>query len=110
MGGDEFIIFLNYEGDLEPIIRRIFNSLSGGFYEQFPISVSMGVARTELVGTDYQSLLQSADQALYSVKRTDKGHYRFFDRAMKAMFSVISPIDSSGVSAAASEEKGGSNL
>ncbi len=110
VGGDEFIIFLNYEGDLEPIIRRIFNSLSGGFYEQFPISVSMGVARTELVGTDYQSLLQSADQALYSVKRTDKGHYRFFDRAMKAMFSVISPIDSSGVSAAASEEKGGSNL
>ena len=109
VGGDEFIIFLNYEGDVEPIIKRIFNSLSGGFYEQFPISVSMGVARTELVGTDYQSLLQSADQALYSVKRTDKGHYRFFDRAMKAMFSVISPIDGSADSAAA-EEKGGNKL
>ena len=47
VGGDEFLLFLEYRGNLEPIISRIFHSISGSTYEGFPISLSMGVARTE---------------------------------------------------------------
>ena len=95
VGGDEFLIFLEYKDDeeLRPVIERIFGSLRGT-YEQFPISVSMGVARTSMVGTDYEALFHAADQALYSVKRNGRGRFCFYDESMKKMLSAISPIDS----------------
>ena len=106
VGGDEFLIFLEYRGDLEAIISRIYASLSGSNFEQFRISVSMGVSRTETVGTDYQTLFQAADQALYVVKGSGKGRYQFFMDAMEDnALSVISPIDGGGQPAA--DEKGG---
>lgn len=93
VGGDEFLIFLEYKQELEPIIERIFSTLIGRF-EDFPISVSMGIAETEVVGTDYQSLFHAADQALYTVKRSGRGQYRFYDSSMDQTLSAISPIDS----------------
>ena len=95
VGGDEFLIFLEYEVDLENIIQRIFAFLCGTF-EDFAISVSMGVARTEVVGTDYETLFHAADQALYTVKRTGRGQFKFYDESMRQMFSAISPIDGDG--------------
>lgn len=92
VGGDEFLVFLEYTEELEPIIQRIFYALTGRF-EDFDISVSMGVARADLVGTDYETLFHCADQALYTVKRTGRGNYRFYDDSMDKMLSVISPID-----------------
>ncbi|MBD5160979.1 MAG: diguanylate cyclase [Oscillibacter sp.] len=95
VGGDEFLLFLEYRGELEPIISRIYHAISGCAYEQFPISLSMGIARTDLVGTDYETLFHSADQALYKVKRSGRGWYAFYDESMHDMLSVISPIDGS---------------
>ena len=82
-----------YRGNLEPIISRIYHSISGSSYEQFPISLSMGVARTEVVGTDYDALFHAADQALYKVKRSGRGRFRFYDESMRETLSAISPID-----------------
>ena len=93
VGGDEFLLFLEYRGDARPIISRIFNALSACSFEKFPISISMGVARTAVVGTDYETLFNAADQALYAVKRSGRGRYRFYDEGMRKMFSAISPID-----------------
>lgn len=95
VGGDEFLVFLEYTEELEPIIERIFHALTGRF-EDFDISVSMGVARADMVGTDYETLFHCADQALYTVKRTGRGSYRFYDESMNQMLSVISPIDENG--------------
>ena len=53
----------------------------------------MGVATTQGQGTDYDTLFQAADQALYTVKRSGRGHYRFYNNSMKGTLSVISPID-----------------
>ena len=92
VGGDEFLLFLEYNQELDPIIERIFHSLAGR-YEDFDISISMGVAMTETVGMDYETLFHCADQALYTVKRSGRGHYRFYDDSMDKMLSVISPID-----------------
>lgn len=93
VGGDEFLIFLEYDQDVEPIIRRIFNTLNGE-YEGFSISISMGVARTTVAGEDYTALFHAADQALYAVKRSGRRQYLFYDSSMKQMLSAISPIDS----------------
>ena len=92
VGGDEFLIFLECKMEIEPAIQRIFTALVGR-YEDFELSVSMGVATIESVGTDYDTLFQAADRALYTVKRSGRGHMRFYDSSMKETLSAISPID-----------------
>ena len=77
VGGDEFLLFLEYKDEPDTAIRRIFHSLIGR-YGDFQISVSMGVVCTETSGTDYEALFHAADQALYAVKRSGRGQYRFY--------------------------------
>ena len=91
VGGDEFLIFLEYKTDPEAAIRRIFNALTGK-YEGFSISLSMGVAQTDRVGMDYDALFHAADNALYAVKRGGRGQYLFYDETMRDTLSNISPI------------------
>lgn len=93
VGGDEFLIFMEYKHDIEPIIERIFSSLNGDF-NGFSYSISMGVAKTSVVGKDYDTLFVAADNALYSAKRYGRGRYCIYDKFMKNTFSVISPINS----------------
>ena len=91
-GGDEFLIFLEYKDEPDAIIDRIFHSLCGQF-EHFPISISMGVALTSTVPGGYDALFHAADQALYTVKRSGRGQYRFYNDTMRETLSAISPID-----------------
>lgn len=109
VGGDEFLIFMEYTMDVTMTIQRIFNSLIGK-YEGFPISISMGVARTEVVGTDYDALFHAADQALYTVKRAGRGEFRFYDDSMKQMLSVISPIDGDEEGSTEQHDEKGENI
>lgn len=92
IGGDEFLVFFHYQGDLDKIADRIFNALKGT-YEGFPISVSMGIANTAEIGRRYEDLFQCADRALYASKRNGRGQYCFYDASMKDMLSAISSID-----------------
>ncbi len=94
-GGDEFLIALEYVESLENIIDRIFHLLIGR-YKDFPISLSMGVADTEQIGRDFETLFHAADQALYAAKRGGRGRYCFYDHSMNEMLSVISPIEEKG--------------
>jgi putative two-component system response regulator len=82
VGGDEFLIFMEYTQDPTSTIAQIFTSLRGSC-EGFPISVSMGISRSELVGTDYAALFHAADKALYVAKRAGRDTYRFFDDSMQ---------------------------
>lgn len=93
IGGDEFLIFLEYDKNVGLAIQRLFKALLGT-YEGVVVSVSMGVARSDAVGKDYAALFHAADQALYSVKRTGRSHYAFYDDSMKEMLSVISIAES----------------
>ncbi len=92
VGGDEFLIFFEYQQELEPVVKRIYGSLTGQF-ENFQISISMGIAESEVVGTDYEEMFHAADQALYSVKRSGKGRYRFYNASLSEMLSAISNIE-----------------
>lgn len=89
IGGDEFLIFLEYESKIEKGIQRIFDSLTG-VYEGIAVSVSMGVVRSAAVGYEYGTMFHAADQALYVAKRAGRGHYVFYDESMKEMLSVTS--------------------
>ncbi len=81
MGGDEFIIFMEYKGNAEPQIKRVFKGLTGK-YKDFDIGISMGVACAEDL-VDYNELFLRADSALYSVKSATKNTYRFYDESIE---------------------------
>ena len=92
IGGDEFLIILEYHEDIEPVADRIFQILKGN-YEHFPISISMGISMTENNIREYDTLFKRADKALYAAKRGGRGRYVFYDDMMDNMFSVLSPIE-----------------
>lgn len=78
IGGDEFLLFMHYNTNLEHAIKRIYASLTGE-YDGFSLSVSMGIAKTPTVGRDYQALYHCADLALFDAKRKGQGCYTFYD-------------------------------
>ena len=80
IGGDEFMVFLEANGNIEPAVERIFLAITGSF-EQFKISISMGIAKTKDVGRDYNELFAKADEALYMAKRTGRSKICFFNEA-----------------------------
>lgn len=77
MGGDEYIIFMEYKNNLERQVKRIFDCLTRPF-EEFEVSLSMGVARAEHYCGDYDALFHMADQAAYAVKYSGKNAYKFY--------------------------------
>ena len=93
VGGDEFLVFLEYTDQAEGAAERIFRTLREDF-EGFPISVSMGVARSPWSDGTYETLFRRADQALYNAKEKGRGCYCFFDDSMQSENSVLSPIES----------------
>lgn len=78
MGGDEFMIFAEYKNVLEPQVKRIFNKLTCDF-KGFKIGISMGIAKTENCGEDYEKLFKMADDAMYAAKSEGKRTYKFSD-------------------------------
>lgn len=94
VGGDEFLVFIHDDGKWGDVVRRIFTTLTGE-YEGFRLSVSMGIAKTKIVGRDYQKLYQGADMALFQAKKKGKGCYACYDGAScsQEIPTEISPID-----------------
>lgn len=87
MGGDEFILFMEYKDNPEPLIQRIFKGLTKEKYKDFEIGLSMGVACTERFDGGCDDLFRRADAAMYAVKRNAKNSYRFYDPSMEEAFS-----------------------
>lgn len=81
-GGDEFLIFLEYDTDIKPIVERIFRSLCGDV-SGFNLSVSMGIAEMTRKGESYEEIFHRADQALYCSKRNGRAQYHIYDDSMK---------------------------
>lgn len=92
IGGDEFLIFMEYKDDIVPLVRRIFEMLTKQFHG-FQISVSMGIALCPENGTHYEQLFHCADQALYLSKQNGRNQFSFYNQAIQDYLSVLSPID-----------------
>lgn len=84
MGGDEFIIFMEYRTSVQSQINRIFHCLTQS-YKDFNIKVSMGIARTQdHPGCTSTELFEMADTAMYHVKHNEKKNgFCFYDPSMK---------------------------
>lgn len=92
IGGDEFLLLVEYRKSIDAAVERIFSTLTGE-YDGFPISISMGIAKTENTGRKFGILFAGAEQALSAAKWGDGGCYRFYDKTMRGMRSVLSSID-----------------
>lgn len=84
IGGDEFIVYLDHVRSDEGIIGnvdRLISVVRQGFQvraERAPVSVSIGIARFPQDGVRYETLIEKADQAMYSAKFAGKGRYAFY--------------------------------
>lgn len=89
LGGDEFIVFLpnfiskaGLETKIDHILSIIRQELSS-YYEQYNLSVSIGIAYLGGNNKTYEDLYQSADDAMYTAKRGGKNGYFLGDHQTK---------------------------
>lgn len=95
IGGDEFMLFIEYSDKsvLDRVIKRIFNTLNKKQCDDYLIEISMGIALTENVGYNYDTLFNCADTALYYSKNIGRGVYNYYTKSMKMSTGEITPID-----------------
>lgn len=90
LGGDEFAIIRSEAADrqgLALLASRLIDSLSEPFRigdDEVTIGTSVGIAIAPDHGQDFDTLLKSADMALYRAKSDGRGIHRFFEQAMDA--------------------------
>jgi len=87
-GGDEFILLLNEIPDMETVERvaadilRLLAEPVEIYGHAMNASCSIGIAMYPQDGSDFDSLLQKADTAMYNAKDAGRNTYRFFDDRM----------------------------
>jgi diguanylate cyclase (GGDEF)-like protein/PAS domain S-box-containing protein len=88
-GGDEFLVLLREAGDLESL-----NAMAGRIREklsrpalvearELQVTASIGISVFPVDGEDIDTLMKSADLALYQAKETGRNCHRYFSLAMK---------------------------
>ena len=87
LGGDEFALLQRAcsREDAAQLARRILAAIASPFViegETVHIGASIGIAEAPRDGTTGESLLHSADVALYRVKASKGRNFRFFEPAM----------------------------
>lgn len=87
-GGDEFVVLLAGERSEEQInawVRVLVQKLSATYAldgQEVNTSPSVGVSICPRDGQDIDSLIRSADAAMYSAKQAGRAQYRFFDPSL----------------------------
>jgi diguanylate cyclase (GGDEF)-like protein len=88
LGGDEFIFVLEQVDapDAAAVARKLIDLIGQPYRigaHDLRVSASIGVALYPADGHDLETLLQSADAAMYQVKRAGRHDFRFFTAAMQ---------------------------
>ncbi len=90
LGGDEFTVVLTEVESVEAVAkvaRRVISSLIKPMIidgHELVVTPSIGIALAPKDGSDVESLLKSADTAMYHAKSAGKNSYLFFDSEMDA--------------------------
>jgi diguanylate cyclase (GGDEF)-like protein len=86
LGGDEFVVILENVG-LKAEAAHVAERILHAFKDDFKVSrgvhsigASIGISVYPSDGMEANTLLHHADIAMYSVKTTGKGNYRFYDQ------------------------------
>ena len=89
IGGDEFLFFIksaNSKAEVEQIARgiiRVFSkpfNINGSLVDY--VTGSLGIAILPEDGSDFQTLYNRSDDAMYAAKRQGKGSYKFYEKGM----------------------------
>jgi diguanylate cyclase (GGDEF)-like protein len=84
-GGDEFCILLNHAANrskIRMVANRILKSISDPYIRDgitMSVGVSIGIGVYSSGIEDSESFLKEADTAMYAVKQSGKGRFRFYD-------------------------------
>lgn len=94
IGGDESLVFTSCNKQLEQVITKIFTFMTEKL-DGVQLSISMGIAKTSVVGHSYEKLYHGADLALADAKRKGRRCYTVYDETLCALNvpTAISPID-----------------
>jgi len=86
-GGDEFVVFAPYIR--REVLEERLKKLCGAFQYpyrndtvEYKVSCSIGAAIYPQNGSDYKTILQNADLALYEAKKRGKDQFAVFDASM----------------------------
>ncbi|MGI9352154.1 MAG: putative bifunctional diguanylate cyclase/phosphodiesterase, partial [Rhizobiaceae bacterium] len=88
LGGDEFTILLSdlrEATDAAAVSQRIIHAVSEPFVvngSEIRIGASIGIAIFPRDGSDYQTILKSADMAMYQAKEEGKNTYRYYSEEL----------------------------
>jgi diguanylate cyclase (GGDEF)-like protein/PAS domain S-box-containing protein len=89
IGGDEFVVLLENIVALEDAAGQVARKIINSFTEPFSVeghtlscSCSIGISVYPSDATDPQMLIRDADTAMYHVKETGRGAYRYFSAEM----------------------------
>ena len=93
LGGDEFVVLLERLGtegetarlQIAQVAEKIIDAANEQFIikgEKFQISCSIGIVFFNDGSSDGNSILEQADQALYTIKRQGKSNYYFHNREL----------------------------
>jgi diguanylate cyclase (GGDEF)-like protein/PAS domain S-box-containing protein len=89
IGGDEFVVLLENVVAMEDaagqVARKILNCFAGPFSVEghtLSCSCSIGISVFPSDATDPQTLIRDADTAMYNVKESGRGAYRYFSAEM----------------------------
>jgi EAL domain-containing protein (putative c-di-GMP-specific phosphodiesterase class I) len=88
LGGDEFVIILEdvaAADEAAEIAQRVLAAFEEGFHYRHrvhAIGASIGISLCPIDATQAETLLKSADIAMYAVKTAEKGSCRFFEPRM----------------------------
>jgi diguanylate cyclase (GGDEF)-like protein len=93
VGGDEFLLLLPRSGPAEEVAKmadRILSAFGGPFVferREFHATTSIGISMYPHDGEDAQTLIKSADAALYRAKELGRGNYQLYTPAMNVRAS-----------------------
>ncbi len=99
LGGDEFTVLLSEireATDAATVSQRIIDAVAEPFDIDgsiIHIGASIGIAAFPQDGSDYQTILKSADMAMYQAKEDGKNTYRFFSAELNAEASKKAEIE-----------------
>jgi len=100
IGGDEFAFCLPFDpvdpGAVDRVAEQLVARLARPFHvegAQLHLGGSVGIARSDQGGPDFDALMRSADIAMYAAKNAGRNRFAWFDESMEREFKARNDLE-----------------